>query len=93
MKTTEPQSRLLNAMEDSTNKTYTENAALTNESSKSALVDLFGLGGAFRSRSDEDKIDLFMKAFAEDRLTALKLLFYLRDVRADKAKESFSGCV
>jgi hypothetical protein len=37
--------------------------------------------GAMRTRSDRDVIDAFIKAYAEDRLLAMKMLFYARDVR------------
>jgi hypothetical protein len=74
-------SPLMKAMEREDNRILTENAAPTFRSSLNALVDLFAMGGAIRSRSDDEVIKLFIKAFAEDKLLALKLLFHLRNVR------------
>ena len=73
--------KLLEGLEKETNYKYTENLALTHASSLSSLLDFFGLGGALRTRSNEDIISLFTRAFSEDKLLALKTLFYLRDVR------------
>lgn len=50
---------LLNGMKNGTNYTYTENGALTHKSTMSGLLDLFGMGAAYRTRSDEDCIVLF----------------------------------
>jgi hypothetical protein len=72
---------LLQHLEKETNYTFTENGAKTPESTLSSLIDFFGQGGAMRDRSENDIISLFSKAFAEDRLLALKCLFYLRSPR------------
>lgn len=69
------------AMQVASNFTLTEKGALTNKSTLSCVLDFFGAAGAIRTRSDSDVIKLFSKAFAEDRLLALKTLFYIRDVR------------
>ena len=75
---------LLYGMKSATNFTRTENGALTHKSTLSGLMDLFGMGAAYRTRSDSDCIVLFQKAFSEDPVYALKCLFYLRDVRGGK---------
>lgn len=69
------------AMQVQSNYGLTEKGALTNRSTLNEVLDFFGAGGAIRSRSDADVITLFSKAFAQDRLLATKILFYLRDVR------------
>ena len=69
------------AMQVESNFTTTENGALTNKSTLSSVLDFFGAAGAIRGRSEADVISLFSKAFAEDRLLATKILFYIRDVR------------
>jgi hypothetical protein len=71
----------LNAMKNLANEKVTENGAFALKSTKSSLIDLFGMIGAMRTRSDRDVIDAFIKAYAEDRLLAMKMLFYARDVR------------
>ena len=72
---------MLNLIKKESNKTYTENGALTNRSSMSDCVDLFATIGALRNQSDEEIVDRFIKAYAEDRDTAMKILFFARDVR------------
>ena len=75
---------LLNAMKNATNYTHTENGAITHVTSNSALLDMFGMGGSMRNRSDNDVIFMFKKAYDENLEYALKCLFYLRDVRGGK---------
>lgn len=69
------------AMQVAGNLTQTENGAVTNKSTLNDVLDFFGAGGALRERAEQDIINLFTRAFAQDRLTALKILFYFRDVR------------
>ena len=80
---------LLNAMKEYNNYTFTENGGLTYRSTLNGLLDLFALGGSYRSRSDEDCILLFKKAFEEDEIHALRCLFYLRDVRGGQGERRF----
>lgn len=79
----------LNNLASATNMTKTFNGADTHVTTNSALLDMYALGGAYRSRSDEDCINLFLKAYREQPEYALKCLFYLRDVRGGQGERRF----
>ena len=72
-------STLLNAIQ--TNNSQTENGMTTNSSSLNLCVDLFFQIGAMRGQDKVRLINAFTKAFSEDSLTAMRLLFWARDVR------------
>ena len=55
--------KFLNGLTDATNFTLTENGAITHKTTRSDLLDLFAMGGAYRTRSDEDVILLFKNAY------------------------------
>ena len=61
--------------------TRTENSAVTYSTTGSNVLDFFSAGGALRYRPDDDVVNLFNSAWAEDRLLTLKAMFYFRDVR------------
>lgn len=76
-----------------TNLTLTENQAVTNASSLDSVVDFFALGGAKRDRP-QDAVQLFAQAYATDKLTAIRTLFYLRDVRGGQGERRvFRACL
>lgn len=79
----------MNTLVKNSNYTYTENGGLTHKSSGSNVLNLFALGGAYRTRSNEDVILLFKNAIEEDPLLAIKCLFYLRDVRGGQGERHF----
>lgn len=64
-----------------TEDTVTENGMTTNSTTLNSCVDLFFQIGALRGQDKQRKINAFSKAFAEDSLTAMKILFWARDVR------------
>ena len=72
-------STLLRAMQ--TNDSYTENGMATNSTSLNLCVDLFFQIGAMRGQDKVRLINVFTKAFGENPLTAMRLLFWARDVR------------
>lgn len=73
--------KLIQQLEKQNNITETHNGAVSYKSSLNACVDFFANGGSMRSRSDQDIISLFTKAYAENPLIALRTAFFIRDVR------------
>lgn len=80
---------LLNGLIDATNYGLTENGAVKHLTTKSAVLDLFALCGAYRNRADVDCINMFKNAVEEDMTLALKCLFYLRDCRGGQGERRF----
>ena len=71
--------KLVNALR--TEDTKTLNGMTTNSTTLNSCVDLFFQIGALRGQDKTKKINAFSKAFAEDSLTAMRILFWVRDVR------------
>lgn len=78
--------KFVDMLSDEDNETLTENMDKSYKSSGSYLVDFFGLAGAVRSRTEQDILSMFYRAFSEDKLKAIKLLFYFRDVRGGQGE-------
>ena len=72
---------MLNELKKEANRTLTENGAAALRTSGSECLDLFATIGALRSAEEEEITRRFLRAFAEDRTIAMKLLFYGRDIR------------
>lgn len=70
---------LLHAM--TTNDTTTENGMAAHSTTDNYCIDMFGKIGSMRKESDDRVLNVFTKAFGENPLTAMKLLFWTRDVR------------
>lgn len=66
--------------------TVTENGAPSYATTTSAVLDWFSSGGAMRSEDDAKIQAVFAKAFAEDKLLATKVAFYIRDVRGGQGQ-------
>lgn len=64
-----------------TNDSRTENGMATNSTSLNSCVDLFFQIGAMRGQDKSRLINAFTKAFGENPLTAMRLLFWARDIR------------
>lgn len=63
------------------NRKMTENGAVGYETAGKALVDLNFAAASLRNMSEEEIVRRFIPAFYEDRILAMKWLFFLRDVR------------
>jgi len=61
--------------------TRTSNGMVTNSSSLNECVNLFFSIGAMRGSKKHKVLNLFVKAYSEDTLTATKILFWVRDIR------------
>lgn len=81
-------------MEHETNYTTTENGAGALKSTLNACMDAFGRLGAMKKLPEQDIINVFAPAFTEDRETALRILFYMRDVRGGQGmRRVFRVCL
>lgn len=63
------------------NKKITENGAAGYETTGRALTDLNFAAASLRNENEEQIINRFIRAFYEDRVLAVKWMFFLRDVR------------
>lgn len=81
-------SDFLNTLHTNTNKTArTENGAISNTSTLNPVLDFFSKAGAMRGREAE-AFNLFQKAFDADPQNAIRVLFYLRDIRGGQGERS-----
>ena len=71
------------------NDTLTNNGAVTHSTAGNFCVDLFFVAGASRNMSEEDIIKAFIRAYREDRVTAIKILFWARDARGGAGEKRF----
>lgn len=81
--------RLLNGLQQNANWGYTENGGVKHNTTGSAVYDMFALGAAYRTRSEDDCILLFKNALAEDEALAMKCLFYIGDCRGGAGERRF----
>ena len=72
---------MLDALKRESNRTLTENGAATLVSTYSDCLDLFATVGALRKASDQEILDRFIRAYTEDPDTAMKIIFFARDIR------------
>ena len=78
-----------NAMEEVENTTLTENNSKAYKSSLNNCLDLFALGGSARNMDDIEKRNLIINAYNENSDLAMKLIFYIRDVRQGMGERDF----
>lgn len=82
-------STLVNAAQMPSHDALTANGAVTHSSSDSKCVDLFAIGAAMRNKSSEEILNVFEAAWNEDANIALKILFWIRDVRGGAGERRF----
>jgi hypothetical protein len=72
---------VLEYLKNEANRTCTENGAATHVTTNSDCLDLFATIGALRSADEQEILNRFIRAFAENPDLAMKTLFFARDVR------------
>lgn len=70
----------LQVIKNQLNFTYTENGDIAYNSTGSACLDFFSLCGGMK-RNVCALTKLFVKAYAENSIVAIKILFYMRNIR------------
>lgn len=80
---------LLRNLKEQSNKTLTQNGAVTYKSTMTKLYDLFAQGASMRGSSESDCVLMFKEAYEENPTMALKCLFYLRDIRGGQGERRF----
>ena len=68
-------------LEKNAAKTKTMNGAAAWSATGDACLDLFAVAGGMRHRAEADLTRLFDRAYIENPDLAMKLLFYIRDIR------------
>lgn len=69
------------SLKETDNFTVTENGAVAYKSTFNACLDAFGSLGAMRRCNDTAIVSTFENAFNEDKVLAMRMLFWLRDIR------------
>ncbi len=83
----------LDELQKATNRATTENGGATNASTLDPCLDFFALGASKRNDIDS-AVRLFVKAYAKDKTTALRTLFYFRDIRGGQGeRDIFRACM
>ncbi|MCQ2452938.1 MAG: DUF2828 family protein [Oscillospiraceae bacterium] len=72
---------MLEYLKREANLSVTENGAVTYESTGSECLNLFATIGALRCADDDEILTRFIRAYAENPNSAMKLFFFARDVR------------
>ncbi len=72
-----------------TDKSVTFNGAVTNRSSGTFCLDLFFAAGAMRQASEDEIAAAVTRAYAEDPVKTLKIVFFARDARGGLGERRF----
>ena len=88
------ENKFVTAIENEVSWKLTENGLDALNTTFDACLDLFSTIGALRTRTDNDISLKFMKAYTEQPLTAIKILFYARDIDAGLGERNvFKVCL
>ncbi len=74
---------------NNSNKTLTQNGAVTNRSSGTYCLDLFFAAGAMRGASEDEITAAVTRAYAEDPVKTMKIVFFARDARGGLGERRF----
>lgn len=80
---------MLKELKEKLNLTRTENDAISYKSTTSYILDLFALGASSRMMDKGELAELISKALAEDFNLALRVIFYLADIREGLGERDF----
>lgn len=84
----------LEMLKNEDNFTTTENGAVALKSTKNACLDAFSTLPAAKVAPEDYIIRYFSKAFSEDRALAMRILFYVRDIRGGQGmRRVFRVCL
>lgn len=80
-------SKLVQAL--TTKNTFTINGAVTNSTSLNAVLDLFFIAGASRKMDEQSIFNMLSKAYDENKLLTLKVIFWAGDIRGGAGERRF----
>ncbi|MBR6401598.1 MAG: DUF2828 family protein [Firmicutes bacterium] len=80
---------MLDFLKKEANLKYTENGAVTHAASESFCLDLFFGAGAMRGTEEKEIGRAVIRAYAEDPVKTLKIIFFARDVRGGLGERRF----
>ncbi len=80
---------MLNFLKKQSDKTTTENGAAAYSTTGSCCLDLFFRAGAMRNTDENEIAAAVIRAYAENPVTAMKIIFFARDVRGGLGERRF----
>ena len=69
--------------------TYTENGALAYSTTGNECLDLFFRAGAMRFADEREIADVVIRAYVENPEKAMKIIFFVRDIRGGLGERRF----
>lgn len=80
---------MLKELKKESNRTLTENGAAAYRSTEDCCLDFFAVAGSLRGAEPRIIARTFSRAYAENPHTAMKILFYSRDIREGLGERRF----